>query len=142
MRAQFDNESNTLFPNQFVNVRLLVKTLQNVVTVPTSAIQRGAPGAYVYVINADNTVSVRQVSTGPVDGNVTAINSGLSAGDRVVTDGTDRLRDGLKVTIAGEGGETGTPAGASGAAPGPVPSRGQSSGQRSGRSQNQPPPRQ
>jgi membrane fusion protein, multidrug efflux system len=139
VRAQFDNESNTLFPNQFVNVRLLVKTLQNVVTVPTSAIQRGAPGAYVYVINADNTVSVRQVSTGPVDGNVTAINSGLSAGDRVVTDGTDRLRDGLKVTIAGEGGETGTPAGA---APGPAPSRGQSSGQRSGRSQNQPPPRQ
>ena len=142
VRAQFDNESNTLFPNQFVNVRLLVKTLQNVVTVPTSALQRGAPGAYVYVINADNTVSVRQVSTGPVDGNVTAINSGLSAGDRVVTDGTDRLRDGLKVTIAGEGGEPGTPVGASGAAPGPVPSRGQSSGQRSGRSQNQPPPRQ
>jgi len=138
VRAQFDNESDTLFPNQFVNVRLLVKTLQNVVTVPTSAIQRGAPGAYVYVINADNTVSVRQVLTGPVDGNVTAINSGLSAGDRIVTDGTDRLRDGLKVTIAGDAGETGTPAGA----PGPVPSRGQSSGQHSGRSQNQPPPRQ
>jgi membrane fusion protein, multidrug efflux system len=142
VRAQFDNDSNTLFPNQFVNVRLLVKTLQNVVTVPTSAIQRGAPGAYVYVINADNTVSVRQVSTGAVDGNVTAINSGLSAGERVVTDGTDRLRDGLKVTMAPEGGETGTPARAPGAAPSPEPSRGQSSGEHSGRSQNQPPPRQ
>ena len=69
VKAQFDNENNTLFANQFVNVRLLVKTLQNAVTVPTSAIQRGAPGTYVYVINADNTVSVRQVSTGPVDGN-------------------------------------------------------------------------
>ena len=135
VRAQFDNENNTLFPNQFVNVRLLVKTLKNVVTVPTSAIQRGAPGSYVYVINADNTVSVRQVTTGPVDGTVTAINSGLSAGDRVVIDGTDRLRDGIKVIVAGEAGQTGTPPGASGEAPG----RSQSSGQHSGRSQNRPP---
>jgi len=135
VRAQFDNENNTLFPNQFVNVRLLVKTLQNAVTVPTAAIQRGAPGAYVYVINADNTVSVRQVSTGPVDGNITAINSGLSAGERVVIDGTDRLRDGLKVTVAGENGPAAGPAAASGAASG----KDQSSGQHSGRS-HQPPP--
>ena len=135
VRAQFDNESNTLFPNQFVNVRLLVKTLNNVVTVPTSAIQRGAPGSYVYVINADNTVSVRQVSTGPVDGNVTAINSGLSAGDRVVVDGTDRLRDGIKVIVAGEGGQTGTSPGGPTAGPG----RSQSSGQHSGRSPSGPP---
>jgi multidrug efflux system membrane fusion protein len=138
VRAQFDNENNALFPNQFVNVRLLVKTLQNAVTVPTSAIQRGAPGTYVYVINADNTVSVRQVSTGAVDGNVTAINSGLSAGERVVTDGTDRLRDGVKVTVAGEGGQGGQ-AGTPGGAPGAASGQGQSSGQRSGRSQNQPP---
>ena len=138
VRAQFDNENNALFPNQFVNVRLLVKTLQNAVTVPTSAIQRGAPGTYVYVINADNTVSVRQVSTGAVDGNVTAINSGLSAGERVVTDGTDRLRDGAKVTVAGEGGQGGQ-AGTPGGAPGAASGQGQSSGQRSGRSQNQPP---
>jgi multidrug efflux system membrane fusion protein len=133
VRAQFDNENNTLFPNQFVNVRLLVKTLQNAVTVPTSAIQRGAPGTYVYVINADNTVSVRQVSTGPVDGNITAINSGLSAGEQVVTDGTDRLRDGVKVVVAGERG--GTPGGAPGGASG----QGHAAGQHSGRSQNQPP---
>ncbi len=128
VRAQFDNENNTLFANQFVNVRLLVQTLQNAVTVPTSAIQRGAPGTYVYVINADNTVSVRQVSTGPVDGSITGINSGLSAGERVVTDGTDRLRDGVKVIVAGEGGASG---GASG--------QGRAPGERSGRSQNQPP---
>jgi len=138
VRAQFDNENNALFPNQFVNVRLLVKTLQNAVTVPTSAIQRGAPGTYVYVVNADNTVSVRQVSTGAVDGNVTAINSGLSAGERVVIDGTDRLRDGVKVTVAGEGGQGGQ-AGTPGGAPGAASGQGQSSGQRSGRSQNQPP---
>jgi membrane fusion protein, multidrug efflux system len=144
VRAQFDNESNTLFPNQFVNVRLLVKTLQNAVTAPTSAIQRGAPGTYVYVINADNTVSVRQVSTGPVDGNVTAINSGLSAGERVVIDGTDRLRDGVKVTLAGEGGQGSQGAqgaqGAKSGAPGAAPSQGQPSGQRSDPSQNGPPP--
>ena len=132
VKAQFDNENNTLFPNQFVNVRLLVKTLQNAVTVPTSAIQRGAPGTYVYVINADNTVSARQVSTGPIDGDVTAINSGLSAGERVVIDGTDRLRDGIKVIVAGEGGQGSR-------APGAASGRAQSSGQNSGRSQNQPP---
>jgi multidrug efflux system membrane fusion protein len=107
--------------------------LQNAVTVPTSAIQRGAPGAYVYVINADDTVSVRQVSTGPVDGNITAINSGLSAGERVVTDGTDRLRDGVKIVVVGERG--GTPGGAPGGASG----QGRAAGQHSGRSQNQPP---
>jgi multidrug efflux system membrane fusion protein len=131
VRAQFDNNENTLFPNQFVNVRLLVKTLQNVVTVPTSAIQRGAPGAYVYVINPDNTVAVRPVSTGPIDGNITAINSGLAAGDRVVIDGTDRLRDGLKVIVVGESGQAGPPAAGGGQSDG--------QGQRSGRSQNQPP---
>ena len=142
VRAQFDNENNTLFPNQFVNVRLLVKTLHDAVTVPTSAIQRGAPGTYVYVINADNTVSVRKVSTGPIEGNITAINSGLSAGDRVVVDGTDRLRDGLKVTVAKENGQSGAPTGAPAAAPNgaanPAPDQRQP-GQHSGRSQNQPP---
>jgi multidrug efflux system membrane fusion protein len=134
VRAQFDNNENTLFPNQFVNVRLLVKTLPNVVTVPTSAIQRGAPGAYVYVINPDNTVAVRPVSTGPIDGNITAINSGLAAGDRVVIDGTDRLRDGLKVIVVGESGQAAPPAASGGQSGG----QGDGQGQRSGRSQNQP----
>jgi membrane fusion protein, multidrug efflux system len=111
VRAQFDNTDNALFPNQFVNARLLVQTLKNVVTVPTSAIQRGAPGAYVYVINADSTVSVRQITTGAVDGNTTQVKSGLSAGERVVIDGTDRLRDGLKVTVATENGQPAAPSG-------------------------------
>jgi multidrug efflux system membrane fusion protein len=112
VRAQFDNSDNKLFPSQFVNARLLVTTLKNVVTVPTSAIQRGAPGAYVYVINADDTVSVRQIATSAVDGNMTAVNSGLSAGERVVVDGTDRLRDGLRVIVAGENGQQGGTTGA------------------------------
>jgi multidrug efflux system membrane fusion protein len=102
IRAQFDNADNALFPNQFVNARLLIQTLENAVTAPTSAILRGSPGAYVYVINADNTVSVRQVTTSAIDGNVTAVTSGLSPGERVVVDGTDRLRDGLKVSVAAD----------------------------------------
>ena len=77
VRAQFDNAGNALFPNQFVNAQLLVKTLHNVVTVPTAAIQRGAPGSYVYVINADNRVSVRPVNIGPM----AAVNSCVSVGD-------------------------------------------------------------
>jgi len=101
VRAQFDNTDNALFPNQFVNAQLLVKTLHNTIRVPTAAIQRGAPGTYVYVINADNTVSVRPISTGPTDGPMAAVNSGLAVGERVVVDGTDRLRDGARVVIPG-----------------------------------------
>ncbi len=102
VRAQFDNSDYALFPNQFVNAQLLVKTLTNVVTVPTAAIQRGAPGTYVYVIN-DGRVSVRTIKTGPTDGPMTAVTSGLSAGEQVVVDGTDRLRDGARVTVPGAG---------------------------------------
>jgi multidrug efflux system membrane fusion protein len=133
VRAQFDNTDNALFPNQFVNARLLVQTLKNVVTVPTSAIQRGAPGAYVYVISADNTVSVRQITTGAVDGNITQVRSGLSAGERVVIDGTDRLRDGLKVTVAAENGQPAAPAGQG------TDQRAGHQGRHSGHPQSQPP---
>ena len=108
LRAQFDNADNALFPNQFVNAQLVVNTLHNVVTVPTAAIQRGAPGTYVYVINANDTVSVRPVSIGPTDGPMVAVNSGLSVGERVVVDGADRLRDGARVTIAGARSATST----------------------------------
>jgi membrane fusion protein, multidrug efflux system len=127
VRAQFENTDNVLFPNQFVNAQLLVKTLNNVVTVPTAAIQRGAPGAYVYVINADNTVSVRPISVGPNDGPMAVVNSGLSVGERVVVDGTDRLRDGAKITVPGA--QSQPPTAAHSAAP-----DGQS--EHSGRSQN------
>jgi membrane fusion protein, multidrug efflux system len=131
VRAQFDNTDNALFPNQFVNAQLLVKTLQNAVTVPTAAIQRGAPGAtpggamgsYVYLVNANNTVSVRQITVGPIyiaPGGVsmTTVESGLSAGDHVVTDGADRLRDGMHVMVSTIDGKPVTPTQTSGPAGG------------------------
>jgi membrane fusion protein, multidrug efflux system len=100
LRADFENLDDKLFPNQFVNARLLLKSLHGVVTVPSNAVQRGSPGTYVYLLGADNKVSVRIVDLGALDGAMYAVNSGLSPGDRVVVDGADRLRDGAKVEIA------------------------------------------
>src|ERR1700722_11878986 len=100
LRATFPNDDERLFPSEFVNVRLLVDTLQNVVLVPTPAVQSGAPGEYVYLVNADQSVSVHKVTPGPSDGKNTVILSGLAAGQRVVTDGMDRLSDGAKIKIA------------------------------------------
>ena len=99
LRALFANPDEMLYPNQFVNARLLVNTMQNTVRIPIPAVQRGEPGTFVYLINPDNTVSVRPIKVGPVDGNYQAVLSGLNPGDRVVTDGTDRLRDGASVTL-------------------------------------------
>src|ERR1019366_1253964 len=99
LRALFANPDELLYPNQFVNARLLVNTMQNTVRVPVPAVQRGEPGTYTYVINANNTVSVRPVKVGPTDGGFMAVLSGLQVGEKVVTDGTDRLRDGATVTI-------------------------------------------
>jgi membrane fusion protein, multidrug efflux system len=99
LRASFANPDNALFPNEFVNVDLLVKTLKNAVLVPGAAIQRGAPGTFVYVVNADGTVAVQKVVLGPNTASETAITSGLAAGAKVVTDGADRLHPGAKVTI-------------------------------------------
>ncbi len=99
LRALFANPDEMLYPNQFVNARLLVNTMTNTIRVPVSAVQRGEPGTYVYVITANNTVSVRPVKVGPTDGGFMAVSSGLKPGEKVVTDGTDRLRDGAPVTV-------------------------------------------
>ncbi|MGH8822620.1 MAG: efflux RND transporter periplasmic adaptor subunit, partial [Rhodoferax sp.] len=102
LRASFPNADEVLFPNEFVNVQLLVDTLHNAVLVPTPAVQSGAPGDYVYLVGADGaTVSVHKVTLGPSDGKNTVILTGLSAGQTVVTDGMDRLRDGAKIRLAG-----------------------------------------
>jgi multidrug efflux system membrane fusion protein len=100
LRAVFNNREEILFPNQFVNVRLLVNTMQDTDIVPVSAIQRGAPGTFVYVVSPENTVRVAKVKLGPSDGQRIAILSGLQPGQSVVVDGADRLRDGAKVTLA------------------------------------------
>jgi multidrug efflux system membrane fusion protein len=100
MRATFENKSDTLFPNQFVNIQLLVDTLKNTEIVPDAAIQRGAPGTFVYIVKPDNTVSVQAVTLGPDDGQKVAVTKGLSAGQVIVIDGADRLKDGAKVTIS------------------------------------------
>jgi multidrug efflux system membrane fusion protein len=100
LRATFENDDEALFPSEFVNVKMLVDTLRNAVLVPTPAVLSGAPGNYVYLVNADHTVSVHKVKLGPSDGTNTAILSGLSVGDSVVVDGTDRLSDGAKISVA------------------------------------------
>ena len=101
LRAQFDNIDESLFPNQFVNIQLLVDTLHDQMIVPTAAIQRGAPGTFVYTVNPDSTVSVKPVKLGVAQGERQAIVSGIALGDTVVTDGVDRLRDGAKIVLPG-----------------------------------------
>ena len=97
LRAIFENAGETLFPNQFVNVRLLVDTVKDATVVPVAAIQRGQPGTFVYLARADDTVEIRVVVLGPTDGEKIQVVSGLKPGDQVVVDGTDRLRDGAKI---------------------------------------------
>ncbi len=99
LRAIFDNASGLLFPNQFVNARLLVDTVRGAVTIPNAGLQSGAPGNFVYLLNADDTVSVRPVKVGIADSNLTQITSGLNVGDKIVIDGADRLRDGMHVMV-------------------------------------------
>jgi multidrug efflux system membrane fusion protein len=101
LRAQFANDDESLFPNQFVNIKLQVDVVHDATLVPTAAIQRGAPGTFVYLVNQDETVSVRPVTVGPNDVDRTSISSGLAAGDRVVVDGADKLRDGAKISLRG-----------------------------------------
>jgi multidrug efflux system membrane fusion protein len=109
LRALFPNDDLALFPNQFVNVRLLVNTMKDATVVPSAAIQIGAQGPFVYAVNSDDTVSVHPLRLGPAAGEQTAVLSGLEPGDRVVIDGVDRLREGAKVRIV-DGTRSGPPA--------------------------------
>ncbi|TMH59718.1 MAG: efflux RND transporter periplasmic adaptor subunit, partial [Betaproteobacteria bacterium] len=99
LKAQFANDDGGLFPNQFVNVRMKLDTLKNAIVVPPAAVQRGAQGMFVYVVQADRTVALRNVKLGPLDAQRQAIAEGLAAGELVVTDGTDRLRPGAQVDV-------------------------------------------
>jgi len=103
LRASFPNDDGALFPNQFVNARLLIDTKHDVTLVPDAAIQRSAQNTFVYVVKPDHTVTVRQVTLGPTEGGQTAIDTGLAAGDVVVLTGVDKLQEGSKVEVQTNG---------------------------------------
>lgn len=104
-KARFDNQDQGLFPNQFVNVRLLADTLKNVVLAPSAAVQFGTNGTFVYALDGDDKVQIRQLQVGDSDGDLTVIKAGLHAGDRVVLEGTDRLKDGSRVEVVNDSNE-------------------------------------
>ncbi|WP_312242204.1 MdtA/MuxA family multidrug efflux RND transporter periplasmic adaptor subunit, partial [Pantoea sp.] len=99
LKARFDNQDDALFPNQFVNARLKVNTLQNAVVIPAAALQMGNEGNFVWVVNSDNKVSKKSVTAGIQDSQQVVINAGLEVGERVVTDGLDRLTEGAQVEV-------------------------------------------
>jgi multidrug efflux system membrane fusion protein len=103
LRATFENRDNALFPNQFVNVRMLVERKQAVTKVPTAVIQRNSTNTYVYLVKPDSTVTVRTVTVGTTEGDQAEITSGLAPGDTVVMTGVDKLQEGSKVTVHFQG---------------------------------------
>ena len=103
LRAMFDNKDDKLFPSQFVNIRLLVDTLQHQTVIPVAAVQRGAAGTFVFVVTPEKVANQRTVKLGIQDGDKVAVTEGLKPGDTVVVDGADRLRDGADVEIPGPG---------------------------------------
>jgi membrane fusion protein, multidrug efflux system len=112
LRATFDNKDDALFPNQFVNARLLVEEKRGVTLVPTAAVQRNSQNAYVYLVNTSSTVSVRPITTGTTEGEDTEVTSGLAPGDVIVMTGVDKLQEGSKVVVHTEGEQAGTAPGA------------------------------
>ncbi len=103
LKATFPNEKNELFPNQFVNARLLVDVLRGITVIPAPAVQRGAQGTFVYVVKADRTATVRPISVGEIQGVEASVKTGLSPGELVVVDGADRLREGTRVELRAQG---------------------------------------
>jgi len=103
LKAEFANQDHGLFPNQFVNARLLLETKRGITVIPTAAIQRSPQAAFVYLVQADQTVKVQPVRLGPAEGDNTGIDEGLSPGDLVVVEGVERLRQGSRVELKGQG---------------------------------------
>lgn len=99
IKANFDNKDDALFPNEFVNARMLVETKRGVVIVPSAAVQRGPDATFVYLVNPKQTIELRNVTLGQTEGEQTIIESGVSPGDVVVTEGVDKLQPGTKVTV-------------------------------------------
>jgi multidrug efflux system membrane fusion protein len=122
LKAVFPNEDGALFPNQFVNARLLLDTKRGVTLVPAAAIQRGAKGTFVYVVKEDKTVAVRPVTVGVAHGDDASVSSGLAPEELVVVDGTEKLREGSKVEVRNRNEKPGQ-AGAPAAADSPPPEK-------------------
>ncbi|MBI3369629.1 MAG: efflux RND transporter periplasmic adaptor subunit, partial [Burkholderiales bacterium] len=101
-KARFANAQGALFPNQFVNLQLVLRMIEGAIVVPVSAVRNGAGGDYVYVLNDDKTVSQRNVTRGQGTPERVVITSGLQAGEQVVTEGADRLKDGARVQLAAD----------------------------------------
>jgi multidrug efflux system membrane fusion protein len=99
LKAEFPNRDGGLFPNQFVNIRLHLEKIDDALTIPSAAVQRGAPGLYVYVVKPDSTVQIRPLKLGPTEGDRVQVLGGLAANERVVVDGVDKLRDGAAVDL-------------------------------------------
>jgi multidrug efflux system membrane fusion protein len=106
LKAIFPNEKNELFPNQFVNARLLVDVRREATVVPSPALQRGPQGTFVYVVKADRTVTVRPITVAEIQGDEASVKTGLSPGELVVIDGQDRLREGTRVELKAQSGGT------------------------------------
>ena len=103
LKAEFGNHDGILFPNQFVNVRLHLENIADALTIPSAAVQRGAPGLYAYVVKPDKTVQIRTLKLGATEADRVQVLGGVSAGDQVVVDGVDKLRDGASVDVAQAG---------------------------------------
>jgi multidrug efflux system membrane fusion protein len=110
LKARFANSDNALFPNQFVNVRLLAQTLTQALVIPANAVQRGTQGSFVYVLDSSDKVHLRNISLGATSGELLQVLSGLEAGERVVTEGVDRLREDMQVKVAVPAGVEDAPA--------------------------------
>jgi len=112
LKAQFTNEDDALFPNQFVNARILVKTIKDASTVSAASVQQSSQGPFVYVLQDDGTVAIKKVKIGATTGDRVVVLDGVSVGDKVVLEGTDKLRAGAKVRViddnqpSGNGGQT------------------------------------
>jgi multidrug efflux system membrane fusion protein len=117
LKAEFPNADDSLFPNQFVNIRIRVRTLKDAVVIPAAAVQFGSRGTYVYIVNEKSQASVREIALGPAEGLEQAVTSGLAAGDPVVLEGIDRLREGRDVVVVDDKGTLASPPGPSATPP-------------------------
>ena len=109
LRARFANEQEQLFPNQFVNIRLRVNTLEDATVIPSAAVQRASFGTFVYAVKPDSKVTIKRIALGPAEGDRVAVTSGLDGSERIVLEGVDELTEGAKVQVVTNAGQPAPP---------------------------------